>query len=154
GSAGAQVVNIAYPHLISGSPGFEDLNDFVPVTGNAKFASLPTLSIDPSGTWSYSFTVNITDQNPAEVRFYARLSAGAHLYGGSSLQLKGSAGNVQIHKPSPGAGTPDLSVVTTGSTSVVPGGTVSYSINYTNHSQNSIAHGVQVTQILPPQLVV
>jgi uncharacterized repeat protein (TIGR01451 family) len=153
GSAGAQAVNIAFPHLVSGSAGFEDLNGFWPVTGNAQFASPPTLSINPSGVWSYSFTVNITDQNPAEVRFYTRLAAGAHLYGGSSLQLKGSAGNLQIHKPSPGAGAPDLSVMTTGSTSGVPGGAVSYSITYNNHSPNSIAHGVQVTEILPPQLV-
>jgi uncharacterized repeat protein (TIGR01451 family) len=153
GSAGAQVVNIDFPHIVSGRPGLEDLNGFWPATGNAQFTSLPTLSIDSSGVWSYSFTVNIMDQNPAEVRFYTRLAAGAHLYGGSSLQIKGSPGTLQIHKPSPGAGTPDLSVMTTGSTAAVPGGTVSYSISYTNQSLNSIAHGVQVTQILPPQFV-
>jgi hypothetical protein len=153
GSSGTQVVNVAFPHLVSGKPGFEDLSGFWPVTGNAQFSSPPTLSIDSSGVWSYSFTVNIRDQNPAEVRFYTRLAAGAHLYGGSSLQLKGSAGTLQVHKPSPGAGTPDLSVVTTGSAGAVPGGAVSYSINYNNLSLNSIAHGVQVSQILPPQFV-
>ena len=154
GAAGAQTVRIDFPHLVSGSAGFQDLGGFWPVTANAQFASPPTLTVNSSGVWSYSFVVNITDQNPAEVRFYTRLAAGAHLYGGSSLQLKGSAGNVQLHKPAPSAGAPDLSVVTTGSTSAIPGGAVSYSITYSNQSVSSVAHGVQVSQVLPPQLTV
>jgi uncharacterized repeat protein (TIGR01451 family) len=154
GSAGSQTVDINFPHLVSGSAGFQDLSGFVPVSTNVQFTSAPVLTINNSGVGSYSFTVNITDQNPAEVRFYTRLAAGAHLYGGSSLQLKGSAGNVQMHKPAPSAGTPDLSVMTTGSSTAVPGGTVSYSITYSNRSLTSIAQGVQVSHILPPQLVV
>ena len=154
GSAGAQTVTIDFPHLVTGSAGFQDLSGFWPVTTNAQFVAPPVLSMSASGVGSYSFTLNISDQNPAEVRFYTRLAAGAHLYGGSSLQLKGSAGSARMHKPAAAAGAPDLSVVTSGSTSAVPGGTVSYSITYSNQSLTSNAHGAQVTQTLPPQLTV
>src|SRR6185369_4830471 len=113
GSAGSQNITLEFPHLSGTTPGFEDLTGFAPST-NAVITSGPTLTTDSSGTWTYTFSVNITNSSAAEVRFFARLAAGAHLNPGSSLHLDGSGGNVQIHKPSEGPRVPDLAVVKTG----------------------------------------
>ena len=94
GSAGNQTVQIDFPHLNGKLFGFEDLAAFAPATPNLAFTSAPVLTTGSSGVWSYTFSVNVSDANPAEVRFFARMASGAHLNGGSSLQIKGSAGNV------------------------------------------------------------
>lgn len=148
GTAGAQSITINFPHLGGTTPGFEDLTGFSPATANLTFLSAPALSINPSGVWSYTFTVQISDANPAQVRFFARMASGAHLNGGSSLQLKSSAGNVQIHDPTPTPGIPDLAIVAAGNATASPGSTVSYSLSYTNRASTN-ALGVQVSQILP-----
>src|SRR5689334_7400435 len=85
GSAGTYTVNLDFPHLIGTTPGFEDLTSFNCYTTNVVFTSAPRLVMDPSGTWTYVFTVRVLDNNPAQVRFFARLAAGAHLNPGSSL---------------------------------------------------------------------
>ena len=153
GSAGTQAVRIDFPHLSATIPGFEDLSAFKAITSNAKLVSAPTLTTDASGTWSYSFSVNVADQNPAEVRFFGRLAAGSHLNGGSSLQLKGTAGNLQIHKPAPGAGAPDLAIAVSGPASALPGSIINYSLSYTNQTATNTAIGAQVSHILPPKLI-
>ena len=151
GAAGTQSLTIHFPHLGGTIPGFEDLTSFSAATPNVTFLSAPTLTTDPSGTWSYSFTVQVSDANPAEVHFFARMASGAHLNGGSSLQLKSTAGNIQVHDPSPAPGMPDLAIVASGSATASPGATVGYSLSYTNHASTN-AIGVQVSQILPAGL--
>src|SRR5260370_17648750 len=79
GSAGSQTVKVDFPHLNGTTPGFEDLTGFTAFTPNIVFTAGPTLITDPSGVWSYIFTVNVTDNNPGEVRFFPPLSAGAHI---------------------------------------------------------------------------
>ena len=85
GSAGNQTVHIDFPHLNGKLFGFEDLAAFAPATPNLAFTSAPVLTTGSSGVWSYTFSVNVSDANPAEVRFFARMASGAHLNGGSSL---------------------------------------------------------------------
>ena len=154
GSVGTQTVTISFQHLSGTTPGFEDLTSFTCFTTNITFTSGPTLTTDPSGTWTYTFTVNITDNNPAEVRFFARLAAGAHLNGGSSLHLNSSVGLVQIHKPGPGPGAPDLAIVKTGPATAPQGGIITYTLSYTNQAVTNTAIGTQISDILPPGVTV
>jgi hypothetical protein len=154
GSAGSHSVTLNFPHFTGKVFGFENLSDISASTPNLQFTSPATLVTDASGNWSYVFAVNISDNNPAEVRFFARLASGAHLYGGSSLQLKGSAGIMQFHKPLPTVGAPDLALSISGSTLVLPGGKISYTLGYTNQSAFDGATGVQITQVLAPEVIV
>ncbi|PYJ03931.1 MAG: hypothetical protein DME25_10885 [Verrucomicrobia bacterium] len=154
GSSGLQTITVDFPHLNGTMPGFEDLTGFNPFTTNVVFTSPPTLTTDPSGVWRYTFTVNVLNNNPAEVRFFARLAAGAHLNPGSSLQLRSSAGNVQIHKPAPCPDQQDLAIAKTGPANALPGATINYTLTYTNRTGTNIAHGVQICDILPAQVVV
>src|SRR5205085_6430226 len=106
------------------TPGFENLYNFVASPG-ITFVSPPTLSAPADGAWSYTFTVNATGNG--SVNFFARLAAGAHINVGSSLQIGGSPqsmGQLQIHKPQPGNGAPNLAVVKTGPAQVPQGGMV------------------------------
>src|SRR5258707_1362144 len=131
-SGGSQTITVDFPHLSGTTPGFEDLTSFTAFTPNIVFTAGPTLITNPSGVWSYIFTVSVTDNNPAEVRFFARLAAGAHINPGSSLQLRSTAGEIQIHKPGIGAGAPDLAITKTGPVTVAAGSTISYTLSYTN----------------------
>src|SRR6266480_1398358 len=65
GSAGTYTVNLDFPHLSGTTPGFEDLTSFKAYSSNVVFTSPPVLITDPSGTWTYVFTVRVTDSNPA-----------------------------------------------------------------------------------------
>jgi uncharacterized repeat protein (TIGR01451 family) len=154
GSAGNQTVRIDFPHLNGKLFGFEDLAAFAAVTPNLAFTSAPVLTTDPTGVWSYTFSVRVSDANPAQVRFFARMASGAHLNGGSSLQIKGSAGNVQIHKPGPASGAPNLAVSQTGPATASRGATVTYTVSYTNKASTYPAMGAQLSQIIDPQLTV
>src|SRR6266478_4976951 len=149
-SAGSQTITVDFPHLSGTTPGFEDLTSFTAFSPNIVFTAGPTLITDPSGVWTYIFTVNITDNNPAEVRFFARLAAGAHINPGSSLQLRSTVGNVQIHKPGVGPGAPDLAIIKTGPGSIAAGGIIAYTLSYTNKATTNNAMGVQISDILPP----
>src|SRR5690606_19492423 len=129
--------------------GFENLIDFTP-SPNAEILSGPTLSAPASaGAWSYTFTVKVNNSSPAWVAFKARLAAGAHLNTGSSLMLSGqpsSMGNLQIHKPAPGPGAPDLAVVKTGPSFAAPGSTIVYTLSYTNKATGTnVARGAQIS---------
>src|SRR6266705_5838978 len=67
-------VRIDFPRAKSGIPGFQDLFSFSN-SANVVFSALPTLSAPPSSsTWSYSFTVNILNNQAAYVYFTARMS--------------------------------------------------------------------------------
>lgn len=153
GSAGSQTVRIDFPHMNGKLFGFEDLRHFTDFTPNVH-SSPPVLTTDASGVWSYTFTANVTDAQPAEVRFYGRMASGAHLNGGSSLQIRGTAGNLHIHKPAPGVGAPDLAVSQSGPATAPGGGTVTYTMSYTNQALTYPAMGTQLSQILSPELLV
>src|ERR1044071_2898308 len=151
-------IRIDFPHMKGSIPGFQDLFSFSN-SANVVFTSPPTLSAPPtSSTWSYSFTVNILDNSDAFVYFFARMAAGAHLNVGSSLQLSGypsSMGNLQIHKPAPGPGTPNLMVLKTGPASGKPGDMITYTLGYTNKTTGfNPATGVQLMDVLPVEGIV
>ncbi len=152
-----QVSTLNFEHQNGTKPGVQNLFDFTS-SSNVVFSSFPTLSTPSSGTWSYSFTVNVLDNQPGDVWFSARLAAGAHLNVGSSLALSGSPssmGNLQIHKPGPGPGSPDLQVTASGPTTASPGDTLIYTLGYTNKSSASnSATGIQLTAVLPSEVTV
>ena len=152
-----QTITIYFPHLIGTTPGFQNLSQFTP-SSNAVITSGPTLTTDPSGTWSYTFTVSITNNSSAFIQFRARLAAGSHVNTGSSLKLNGdpsSMGTLQVFKPGTGPGLPDLAITKTGTASVVQGGTISYTLSYTNKANTTnTAVGAQISDILPPGVVV
>ena len=75
GSVNNQSITIFFPHLKGTTPGFQNLYDFTP-SPNAVITSAPVLKTDPSGTWSYTFKVSVTNNSPGFVRFRARLAAG------------------------------------------------------------------------------
>src|SRR2546426_4692530 len=84
-----QTIVLYFEHRNNGFPGIENLFSFS-TSPNVVFTAVPTLSAPPSSTtWSYTFTVNILNNQPAYVWFLARLAAGAHLNTGSSLTLSG-----------------------------------------------------------------
>src|SRR6266849_9767154 len=153
-----QPITISFPHLNGTTPGFQDLFTFS-TSSNVVFSAPPALFAPAtSGTWSYTFTVNVLDNNDAYVWFFARLAAGAHLNTGSSLGLSGSPsgmGQLQIHKPAAGPGAPDLAIVKSGPATAMPGGFIIYTLTYTNHAiGTNTATGVQLTDIFPPQVIV
>lgn len=154
GSVGSHTVTLNFPHFNGRIFGIEDLSGFTAATPNLKITSPATLVTDSSGYWSYAFTVNISDNQPKEVRFFARLASGAHLYGGSSLQMRGSAGNLQFHKPLPAPGMPDLALTVSGPATVLEGESMVYTLTYTNKAALETAVGVQITQVLAPELTI
>src|SRR5205809_1138685 len=109
GPASNQTVVVQFDHTkTSGStvlPGIQNLFTFSS-SSNVVITSGPTLSA-PVGvdTWYYTFVVDYTSVSEGSVNFFARLSAGAHTFTGSSLGLKGllngspSPGVLQIAKP-------------------------------------------------------
>src|SRR5213594_2796931 len=158
GPASNQTVVVEFDHTkTSGStilPGIQNLFYFSN-SPNVVITSGQTLSA-PVGvdTWSYTFVVDYTNANEGVVTFFARLSAGAHNFTGSSLALKGSLNNspspgvLQIAKPGAAPGNPDLAVTKSGPAVVNPGSTFSYTVIYTNQA-GSAATGAQLTDVLP-----
>jgi hypothetical protein len=78
GPVNNQTITISFPHLSGITPGFEDLTSFS-TSPNTVINAGPVLAAPASGTWSYTFTINVTNSNPAYVQFAARLAAGAHM---------------------------------------------------------------------------
>ncbi len=153
-----QTFVIEFEHYNNGIPGIQNLTVFTP-SANAVIIDGPTLTALPtSSSWYYTLTVNILDNQPGEIRFLARLAAGAHLNVGSSLAIHGkpsSMGALQIHKPGPGPGTPDLLVKKIGPATATPGDTITYSLSYSNQpSAPTEATGIQLSDILPSELTV
>ncbi len=131
--------------------GIENLYSFTP-SANVIITAGPTL-IAPSGqdVWSYTFTVNLTNNASGFVEFRTRLAAGAHYFVGASLNLGGSPslGNLSFQKPAAAAGAPDLAIIKSGPTNANPGQIISYSISYQNKLAGQTALGVQLSDILP-----
>ncbi len=158
GPVNNQTITIQFDHTKTlGSRvyrGIEDLLMFTP-SANVVITSGPTLSA-PAGqdTWTYTLTVNVTNNTPADVEFRTRLAAGAHYFTGTSLQMKGSPslGTLGFTKPAPSSGSPDLSLVKTGPTSANPGQTIAYSLSYQNALSGSGATGVQIVDTLPAEV--
>jgi uncharacterized repeat protein (TIGR01451 family) len=151
-----QTITVYFPHFNGTTPGFQNLYSFTP-SPNALITSGPTLATDPSGVWSYTFTVTVTNGS-GYVQFKARLAAGAHFNTGSSLQLDGnpqSMGQLQIFKPGPGPTIPDLAIVKTGPATVKQGDTITYTLTYTNQANTTnMAIGAQISDILPAGVII
>src|ERR1051326_6349373 len=152
GPATNVVITINFDHTRGVRVGIENLTGFTP-SSNVVITVPPTL-IAPQGVdiWTYTFTVTVINSLAGDVEFFARLSAGDHLFPGSSLSMTGtpSLGTLQINKPLKGPGTPDLIVVKKGPAQATHGDIVTYSINYTNKtSVTDPAIGVQLTDVLP-----
>ena len=139
----------------SGSAGLEGLTNFAP-SSNATMSAV-TFSKNTIGsgaeTYSYTFTVNMTNNLAGEIRFDTRLMAGAHNFSGKSLQVKG-AGTLGFNKPGPAPGTPDLTLTKTALTAVSPGQQLTYTLSYRNAATGSAngATRVQMTDVLPAQV--
>src|SRR6266481_5662564 len=64
-------------------------------------------------------------------------------------------GNLQVHKPAAGPGSPDLMVLKNGPATAKPGDIITYTLSYTNETSGlNTATGVQLSDTLPPQIVV
>jgi uncharacterized repeat protein (TIGR01451 family) len=156
GPATNRVIVVQFDHTKtsggSATPGIQNLSQFV-ASPNVTITAGPTLTGFSGDQWSYTFTVNLTDNQPGFVQFRARLAAGAHNFPGSSLSMSGSPslGTLQIAKPAAATGIPDLAVTKSGPASANAGGMVSYSVTYTNRT-GTAATGVQVTDALPAVL--
>jgi hypothetical protein len=142
-----QVLTVTFPHLTGTTPGFQDLGGLT-TSSNITLGTSPVLLSPPSGDWSYTLTVTLTDVTPGYIQFYTRLAAGAHLNVGSSLMIGGSPssmGELQIHKPSPGPGAPNLAITKSGPLIASPGETIVYTLSYTNTASTNTAVGTQIS---------
>src|SRR5206468_10420122 len=121
---------ISIDHASGATAGLESLTDFTP-SSNVTMSPV-TFAISHGGdSWDYTFTVDMTDNNEGFVTFNTRLRAGAHAFGGASLQVKG-ASTLQFVKPAAAPGTPDLTITKSALTSVSPGQTFTYTLQYQN----------------------
>jgi uncharacterized repeat protein (TIGR01451 family) len=158
GPAQNQTLLVDFERFNAGIPGIENLSQ-LRFSPNVVVVAGPTLSA-PVGqdTWTYALTIHVTDNKAASIEFLGRLSAGAHLNVGSSLHLRGvptSMSTLQIHKPGPAVGAPDLLVVKQGPPKAAPGAVIAYTLSYSNRpTYASKATGAQLTDVLPPGLSV
>jgi len=154
GPASNQLMVIRFDHTKGTSRGIESLTGFSPST-NVLITSPPTLS-SPAGVdiWSYSFNFTVINAADGFVTFFANLFAGSHSFNGASLSMSlNGPGLVQIVKPTVTLGSPDLAITKTGPSQARTGQVITYVINYTNKLiAANTALGVQVTDILPPEL--
>jgi uncharacterized repeat protein (TIGR01451 family) len=135
-------------------PGIQSLTLFG--TTNYSFSSPPTLTVTTGDVWTLTFSGSrLNTTTDGFVEFRAVMAAGAHLNTGSSLAMNGSPslGNLQIAKPAPKTGSPDLKVVKSGPSTAAPGATITYTLNWENKSTAiSAATGVQLTDTVPTGL--
>ena len=76
GPTANQAIRVDFEHMNGSKPGLQNLTGFFAST-NVTITSGPTLSAPVnSGTWSYSFTVSLTNNTQGFVEFRARLLAG------------------------------------------------------------------------------
>jgi hypothetical protein len=145
GPATNRTLTINFPQA-----GIQNLYSFTP-SANVEIISGPTLSAPISGKWTYTFAVNLLDNQPGAVEFKMRLSAGAHRFTGSSLQVDGTPGfsKLFVFKPSAKPGAPDLGLRKSGPALANPGAILAYSVAYSNRVQASTATGVQLIDTLP-----
>ena len=159
GPVTGQTITVTFDHQKTlGSTvkrGIQNLVGFAPSAG-VTITSGPTLTIGTGDIWEYTFTVNMTTATGG-VHFTGNLSAGAHNFGGASLNMGGtpSLGNLAIKKSSAAPGSPDLAVAKTGPATAAPGDVVTYTLSYSNSSAGPIptpATGTQLTDTLPAGL--
>ena len=152
GPASSQSIQVYFDHFSGTVPGVQDLMGFSP-SSNVSIITVPTLAAPAnSGTWFYTFTINLLDRSPGFVEFRGLLASGAHLNPGSSLHLGGtpSLSTLQIFKPAPGSALPDLAVVKDGPSQTRPGAIITYMVNYTNKALcASDATNAQLSDMLP-----
>ncbi|MGZ4963786.1 MAG: HYR-like domain-containing protein, partial [Limisphaerales bacterium] len=145
-----QVVQVNFDHTKNASivkRGIQNLFTFSP-SRNVRMTTPVLTGSNSMEEWYYTFTADVTNNQAGYVYFYARMSGGAHLFGGSSLDLFYAP--LQIMKPGPLAGSPDLIVTKTGPSTVSAGNTYSYSITFSNKvSATATAVGVQLSDFLP-----
>jgi uncharacterized repeat protein (TIGR01451 family) len=169
GAVTSQAVTVTFDHTkTSGSTRLNGIDNFFGVNGDplhttGTLATSPNVTITNktfsfpanSDTWSYTFTVNKTGNEGGFLEFRAALSADAHNFTGSSLQMGGSPslGQLQIAKPSVAPGSPDLQVTKSGPATAAPGSTITYTLNFSNKSgAANTATGVQLKDLLPSTL--
>src|SRR5438552_1252876 len=159
GPVTGQTITVTFDHQkTNGSvlkPGIQNLVGFAPSAG-VTITSGPTLTIGTGDVWEYTLTVNMTT-SAGDVHFTGNLSAGAHGFGGASLNMGGtpSLGNLAIQKSSAAPGSPDLAVAKTGPVTAAPGAVVTYTLSYSNTAAGPIptpATGTQLTDTLPAGL--
>ncbi|HET7488444.1 MAG TPA: MBG domain-containing protein, partial [Acidimicrobiales bacterium] len=148
---------ISLDHSNSGSQGLDGFTGWTPSANvtMSPAAPAPVKAINGAGaeTWSYTFTAQANNASEGWILFNTKLLAGANSFSGSSLQVKG-AGTIGFVKPAAAPGTPDLTVTKTGSTDVVNGQQVTYSLAYKNVASGSAnnATGVLLKDELPAAL--
>src|SRR5438477_6379780 len=152
GPVTGQAIEVFFDHFNGNNPGIEDLSGFM-ASPNVVITAAPALNAPAnSGTWSYDFTVNVTDRSPGFVEFRGRLAAGAHVNSGSSLHLGGdpSLSTLQIFKPAAATGLPDLALFKSGPAQASAGAIITYTISYTNKvSCANDATKAQVSDVFP-----
>ncbi len=154
-----QTITIDFDHSKTGTPGIQNLTlPTATVSGGVTFATggTPVLTSSTGDIWTYTLTVNKTAAD-GDITFTGNLSAGAHGFGGASLNLSGSPsmGILKITKPAAGPTTPDLAVTKTGPSTAAPGALITYTLGYSNSSGGANpgqATGSQLTDTLPTGL--
>ena len=151
GPATDHVITIEFDHSEGDIPLIEDINSFS--KSHVVIKSGPTLYAPVGDVWSYTMTVDVTDDE-GELRFEARLAAGSHLADRSSFRVSVSGvGTLNIERPDRATGTPDLVVVKTGPATAAPGDVLTYRLECYNKTEAiNAADGVQVFDRLPPEL--
>jgi nucleoid-associated protein YejK len=145
-----QVVQINFDHTKNSSiikRGIQNLFYFSP-TANVKISTPQLTGVNSQEDWYYTFTADVSGSTNGYVYYYARMCGGAHLFGGSSLDMFYPP--LQIMKPGPAVGNPDLSVTKTGPSIVYAGATYTYTLTFSNSvSATATAVGVQLSDFLP-----
>lgn len=153
GPASNVTITLEFDHTEGRIVAIEDLNSFS--RHDVVITDGPTLSAPVgSDVWSYTFTVDVRDSD-AELRFEARLAAGAHLANSSSFQIRGSGdlGVLEIERPERAVGNPDLVVNKTGPATAAAGEVLTYHLECYNKAEaENAADGVQVIDFLPEEV--
>ncbi|HEV2713394.1 MAG TPA: hypothetical protein VGU26_09870, partial [Gaiellaceae bacterium] len=148
--------------------GLDDFTNFQKSDNRVSFTT-PTRCDESGPVWAYCFTVTTTgtvnNSNPAFITFSVPMAIGAHNFGGSSMALGGDTpggmGQLQVSKPAPLAGNPDLEVVKTciaGCTATATPGTytappntdVTFKLAFKNASPSTSAPLVALRDIIEP----
>ena len=155
GPASNQVIVLQFDHSTGIIPAIQNLADFSN-SDNVVIRSGPILSAPPGqDAWSYTVTVDVTDNTAGFMEFKARLAAGAHLIQRSALSIQGSGslGTLALETPNAGSDVPDLVVIKTGPLTAAPGEVITYTLNYYNKpTAPHHTDGVQLSDRLPSEV--
>ncbi len=144
---GSNQVVVFFDNNANGKPGIQNLFNFVPSSNVVM--STPVLTASSTlQDWFYTINANVTNSQTGYIYYQARMAAGAHLFGGASLHMYNP--QLQLAKPVPVSGTPDLVIIKTGTAIVTPGQTVTYSVTFSNKfTAANAALGVEIHDTLP-----